>query len=87
MRATFSRCWKTWRGPGTWPPYAMALVHAGLGDPEAVFEWLDRAYSARDVHLMFLTVGPKWDSYRLGSRFGALLDRCGFNLTASGTCH
>lgn len=36
------------------PPYALALVHAGLGDADAAFEWLDRAYAARDVHLMFL---------------------------------
>jgi TolB-like protein/Flp pilus assembly protein TadD len=70
------------------PPYAMALVHAGLAEPEAVFEWLDRAYSVRDVHLMFLTVDPKWDSYRVASRFGALLARCGFTqTTASGTPH
>ena len=38
------------------PPYALALVHAGLGDADAAFEWLNRAYAARDVHLMFLTV-------------------------------
>ena len=29
------------------PPYALALVHAGLGERDAVFEWLNRAYSAR----------------------------------------
>ena len=46
------------------PPYALALVHAGLGDADAAFEWLDRAYAARDVHLMFLTVDVKWDRYR-----------------------
>jgi TolB-like protein/Flp pilus assembly protein TadD len=67
------------------PPYAMALVHAGLGAPEAAFEWLDQAYSVRDVHLLFLTVDPKWDSYRVATRFGALLERCGFTQsTASG---
>jgi len=60
------------------PPYAMALVHAGLGEPEAVFEWLERAYLVHDVHLMFLTVDPKWDSYRVAPRFGILLQRCGF---------
>ena len=60
------------------PPYAMALVHAGLGERDAVFEWLDKAYAARDVHLMYLTVDPKWDAYRADARFGALLGRCGF---------
>lgn len=65
------------------PPYALALVHAGLGDANAAFEWLDRAYAARDVHLMFLTVDVKWDRYRIDPRFGDLLARCGF--TTAGT--
>ena len=60
------------------PPYALALVHAGLGDADATFEWLNRAYAARDVHLMFLTVDVKWDRYRSDPRFGELLARCGF---------
>jgi TolB-like protein/Flp pilus assembly protein TadD len=61
------------------PPYAMALVHAGLGEREAVFEWLERAYSVRDVHLIFLPVDAKWDDYRHDARFVALLSRCGFS--------
>lgn len=60
------------------PPYAMALVYAGLSETEAVFEWLERAYAVRDVHLVFLTVDPKWDPYRAEPRFGPLLERCGF---------
>ena len=61
------------------PPYAIALVHAGLGERDAAFEWLERAYAARDVHLMFLPVDAKWDDYRADPRFGALLARCGFS--------
>jgi TolB-like protein/DNA-binding winged helix-turn-helix (wHTH) protein len=60
------------------PPYAVALVHAGLEDADAAFEWLERAYAARDVHLMFLTVDVKWDRYRGDPRFSDLLARCGF---------
>jgi Flp pilus assembly protein TadD len=60
------------------PPYAMALVHAGLGEREGVFEWLDKAYAERDVHLMYLTVDPKWDPYRTDPSFEALLARCRF---------
>jgi TolB-like protein/tetratricopeptide (TPR) repeat protein len=60
------------------PPYAMALVNAGLGEREAVFEWLNRAYAARDVHLIYLPVDPKWDAYRTDARFMALLVQCGF---------
>ena len=60
------------------PPYALALVHAGLGDADSTFAWLDRAYAARDVHLMFLPVDVKWDPYRSDPRFADLLARCGF---------
>jgi TolB-like protein/Flp pilus assembly protein TadD len=60
------------------PPYAVALVHAGLGERDAVFECLARAYAARDVHLIFLLVDAKWDDYRQDPRFAALLTRCGF---------
>jgi len=60
------------------PPYATSLVHAGLGEPNVGFDWLDRAYAVRDEHLVFLTVDPKWDPWRSDPRFGALLARCGF---------
>lgn len=51
------------------PPYAMALVAAGLGDRAAVFDWLDRCQAAGDVHLVFLPVDAKWDEYRDDRRF------------------
>jgi TolB-like protein/Tfp pilus assembly protein PilF len=60
------------------PPYAMALIYAGLGEHDEVFESLNTAYATRDVHLVFLTVDPKWNPYRADPRFDALLVRCGF---------
>jgi len=60
------------------PPYAFALVHAGLGDRDAVFDWLNRAFEARDVNLIFLTGDPKWEPFRTDERFTALLERCHF---------
>ena len=63
------------------PPYAMALVYAGLGQCDSAFEWLDRAYAARDVHLVFLP-DPKWDDLREDPRFRALVERCDFMRTA-----
>ena len=69
------------------PPYAMALVHAGLGEREAVFEWLDRAYAARDVHLIYLPVDAKWDPYRADPRFTALVARCGFTQKTATPIH
>jgi TolB-like protein/DNA-binding winged helix-turn-helix (wHTH) protein/Flp pilus assembly protein TadD len=62
------------------PPYAHALVYAGLGERDTAFYWLEKAYDIRDVHLMFLTVDPKWDPYRSDARFERLIARCGFRL-------
>ena len=65
------------------PPYAFALVQAGLGERDAVFTSLDNAFAVHDVHLMYLPVDPKWDPYRDDPRFKALVDKCGFMRTQS----
>ena len=61
------------------PPSAMALIHAGLGERDLAFEALEAAYAAKDIHLIFLPVDPKWDAYRNDPRFQSVLERCGFN--------
>ena len=60
------------------PPYAMALIHAGLGETDQALECLEHSFEAHDVHLTFLPVDPKWDNYRTDQRFLNLLRRCGF---------
>ena len=69
------------------PPYAFALIHAGLGDDDAVFASLDKAFAARDVHLIYLPVDSRWDAYRPDARFKALLDRCGFMRASNHSNH
>ena len=61
------------------PPYALALVHAGLADRDAVFDQLSNAVAGRDVHLILLGVEATWDPYRADPRFADLLARCAFN--------
>ena len=63
------------------PPYAIALVHAGLGQKNLMFEWLDKAVEVGDVHLAWLVEDPKWDPYREDPRFHRLLERCNFMRT------
>jgi len=56
----------------------MALIHIGLGQFDCAFDWLLRAYEAHDVHLVFLTIDPKWNPVRNEERFNDLVRRCGF---------
>jgi len=65
-------------GEGYVPPYALALVYAGLGDRQSAFDALEAALAAHDVHLVFLTVDPKSDDDRREPRFKRLLERCEF---------
>ena len=60
------------------PPYAPALIYAGLEEDQKVFDALEHAYESRDVHLVFLPVDPKWDRFRAQPRFEVLLQQCGF---------
>ena len=69
------------------PAYSMALVHAGLGEPAAALQSLDRGLQARDVNLIFLVVDPKWDPFRTDPRFLDLLERCDFTRTAKTSGH
>jgi TolB-like protein/DNA-binding winged helix-turn-helix (wHTH) protein/Flp pilus assembly protein TadD len=61
------------------PPYNIAMIYAGLGENHHALDWLEKGYEARDVHMIFLKVDPKWDSFRTDSRFRALLERMGFD--------
>lgn len=60
------------------PPYASALVYAGLGAYDSALDHLEKAFEARDVHLIFLPVDPKWNPLRGDARFKQLLARCNF---------
>jgi TolB-like protein len=57
------------------PPVSRAQVHLGLGETNAVFEWLDRAVEERDPLLLDLPGKPIWDGIRDDPRFTALLRR------------
>jgi hypothetical protein len=54
-------------------PSAVAMIHAGLGDKDSAFTWLERAYAERDYHLRFLKVAPYWGPLRSDPRFARLL--------------
>lgn len=56
-------------------PYTVAAIHAGLGDHEQAFKWLDTAVEARDIWLMNLKVDPVFAKMRSNRRFTDLLAR------------
>lgn len=58
-------------------PYDIATMHAGLGEQNLAFEWLDRAYEERSGRLFFLKVDPYWDNLRTDARFKTLLRSVG----------
>ena len=59
------------------PPYALALVHAGLGENGRALEWLERAGEERSPRLFFLSVEPAFDGVRGDPRFTALRKKLG----------
>ena len=59
------------------PPLAFAEIHAGLGDKDEAFTWLDRAIKERDCHVVFLRSSPTFDELRADPRFQDLLRRIG----------
>ena len=58
-------------------PYGLALVHAGLGNREAAFAWLDRAVDDRSSWLVWLKLDPRFSSLHGNPRFDALVKRVG----------
>lgn len=60
------------------PPYALALIHAGLDQFDESLSCLERAFETHDVHLAFLPVDVKWDALRQDPRLLSLMNRCGF---------
>jgi len=56
-------------------PFDIATVHAGLGDQERAFEWLEKSYADRSWGLFRLKVDPWFDRLRPDPRFANLLRR------------
>ena len=59
------------------PAHKFALIHAGLGDKEQAFEWLEKAYENREFAMAILSVGQGFGSLRDDPRFDDVLRRIG----------
>jgi tetratricopeptide (TPR) repeat protein len=58
-------------------PGEIAILYVALGDKEAAFSSLEKAYSAHDLQLQYLNVDPDFDPIRGDPRFQDLLRRVG----------
>lgn len=65
------------RTAGQAPPMAFAVLHAGRGEIEKAFEWLETAYGLRDGYLFWLPGAPGLDPLHSDARFGNLVRRIG----------
>jgi len=59
-------------------PCVFAMVHAGLGEKDEAFEWLEKAYGSRDFILTLLQVEPMFDPLRDDPRYADLMRRVAF---------
>ena len=59
-------------------PFNVAVIHAGLGEKDQAFTWLNRAYADRSYLLaIYLTSDPRLDSLHSDPRFTELRKRIG----------
>ena len=56
-------------------PWALASIHAGLGEKAEALDWLERAFEEHDPALVWLKVHPRFDSLHGDPRFESLLAR------------
>jgi serine/threonine protein kinase/TolB-like protein/Flp pilus assembly protein TadD len=58
-------------------PHEIAVLHAGLGELDQAFVWLERAYEERAWRLPYLRADPRFDGMHSDERFTDLVRRVG----------
>ena len=58
-------------------PYYFALAFASLGDKDTAFEWLEKAFAAREGRMTLMKADPLLNDLRSDPRFTDLLKRVG----------
>jgi hypothetical protein len=55
----------------------MAVIHIGLGEADAAFAWLEKAFEERYGYLAYMNVSPVFDPLRHDERLRDLAARVG----------
>ncbi len=63
------------------PASCFAFIHMGLGEMDEAMTWLERGVNRHQPFVVNLGVNPAYDPVRGESRFQALLERIGLDLT------
>jgi tetratricopeptide (TPR) repeat protein len=63
-------------------PVGPALVHTALGETDAAFAALERAYDLRSIRTLLLTLDPRWRPLHSDPRYADLVQRIGLTSQA-----
>jgi TolB-like protein/cytochrome c-type biogenesis protein CcmH/NrfG len=59
-------------------PFHVAIVNIGLGNNEQAIDWLEKAFAARNSHMLYIKQGAQFDPLRDDPRFIRLIERMGW---------
>jgi tetratricopeptide (TPR) repeat protein len=59
------------------PAYSLAMIHAGLGEADMAFEWLEKAFEDHSEGMAWLNVDPRLEGLRSDARLKDLVRRVG----------
>jgi TolB-like protein/DNA-binding winged helix-turn-helix (wHTH) protein/Tfp pilus assembly protein PilF len=65
--------------------FDMAVVFAGIGDPDTTFQWLEKAYADRESQMPFINVTRRLDPVRSDPRFAELQHKMGLDMSRAST--
>lgn len=54
-------------------PYEIAVVHSGLGENDAAFEWLERTFREHSMSVVFFSFDPFFPKLHSAARFQNLI--------------
>lgn len=69
----------------SFPNYNITLVYAGLNKLDDMYAYLEKAFSEKPAHLMFIQADPFWDPYRDDPRYIRLIRQVYERSPVSGT--